>query len=162
VKELKGEFFHSICRKATWKNPKVLSPEGEEHVKWVEKAVELKKKKKVEVVKLTPIPVRAASSPPSRPTQSSILTTPVHKKKMKTEHKCETKSPVTSRPGPVPDHPDNEFYEVERVIGAELYHGKVFYLIKWLGWEDEFDTWEPASGVKLAENALKDFTTKHG
>jgi chromobox protein 1 len=39
-------------------------------------------------------------------------------------------------------------YQVEKLVDHKFIKGTVFYLVKWLGWEDEKDrSWEPLSNV---------------
>lgn len=37
---------------------------------------------------------------------------------------------------------DLVLYEVERIIDKKTINDKVYYLIKWKLWPDEFNTWE--------------------
>lgn len=57
-------------------------------------------------------------------------------------------SPVLS--SPVPLYTENsgiEVYRVERIVQAWGPHGGRQYLIRWEGWGEEFDSWEPAVNV---------------
>jgi len=52
---------------------------------------------------------------------------------------------------------------VERLIDKKIMNGSTFYLIKWQGWPDSFNTWEPEGRLgkipihfkKMVENGLK-------
>ncbi|RWS05468.1 Chromobox protein-like protein [Dinothrombium tinctorium] len=50
---------------------------------------------------------------------------------------------------------ENE-YEVERVVEKKKQNGKTFYLLKWKGYSEEENTWEPEENVTCSE-LLKEF-----
>src|ERR1700756_2028407 len=50
---------------------------------------------------------------------------------------------------------DETEYEVEKILDQDYRNGKLFYLVKWTGYEDP--TWEPSSNLKLAKEAIKDY-----
>jgi len=52
-------------------------------------------------------------------------------------------------------------HEVEEIIDSRLYRGKLEFLVKWKGYTDEENTWEPENHVEHAKEAVKDFYTKH-
>ncbi|XP_055329105.1 uncharacterized protein LOC129581859 [Paramacrobiotus metropolitanus] len=72
------------------------------------------------------------------------------------------KVPETSRPKAVLETATEEFYEVERVIAAELEMGKISYLIKWIGYPLEESTWEPQSAVQMSRDAVDQFISSFG
>jgi hypothetical protein len=52
-------------------------------------------------------------------------------------------------------------HEVEAIIDSRLYRGKLEFLVKWEGYTDEENTWEPEANVEHAKEAVKDFYKKH-
>lgn len=51
-------------------------------------------------------------------------------------------------------------YEVERILDSKLVRRKLFYQVKWLGWDDD-DTWYPASNFDHAPSRLLYFHDKN-
>jgi len=43
---------------------------------------------------------------------------------------------------------NDEEFEVERICGHRIRNGKHEFLVRWLNYGDEHDTWEPYSGLK--------------
>ena len=41
---------------------------------------------------------------------------------------------------------DNE-YEVERILGKRTKKGRVEYLVKWLGYQNDYNSWEPVTNL---------------
>ena len=48
-------------------------------------------------------------------------------------------------------------YEVKEVLDSRLKKGKLEYLIKWSGYTDEYNTWEPVSNLENSKEAIEDF-----
>ena len=48
-------------------------------------------------------------------------------------------------------------YEVEEVIDSRLKRGKLEYLVKWSGYTDDYNTWEPESNLDNSKEAINDF-----
>ena len=47
------------------------------------------------------------------------------------------------------DHETGEdMFRVERLLAERRRHGRVEYLVRWLGWPPEHDSWEPARNIK--------------
>jgi chromobox protein 1 len=46
------------------------------------------------------------------------------------------------------EEPAEDEFQVEKLVDHKFVKGELFYLVKWLGWEDEKDrSWEPLSNV---------------
>jgi hypothetical protein len=48
-------------------------------------------------------------------------------------------------------------YEVERVLGERKVHGKVQYLVKWRGYGEWENSWEPKENLRNAQAAVRAF-----
>ena len=48
-------------------------------------------------------------------------------------------------------------YEVEEVIDSRLKWEKLEYLVKWSGYTDNYNTWEPESNLNNSKKAINDF-----
>ena len=65
-----------------------------------------------------------------------------------------------SQPRPVIDDKEIE-YEVERIIGMKgSGHGRRF-LVKWSGYPDSDNTWEPKRNLSNAKEKLAEFLRSH-
>ena len=51
----------------------------------------------------------------------------------------------------------NPKYEVEEVLDSQLKRGKLEYLVKWSGYTDDHNTWEPESNLNNSKEAINDF-----
>ena len=63
-----------------------------------------------------------------------------------------TKNPTTTENIEV----DDEEYEVEKIIKKRIRNGKIEYLIKWSGYDDKDNTWEPVTNLSCPEK-LRDY-----
>src|SRR6202023_2200998 len=52
-------------------------------------------------------------------------------------------------------------YEVEEVIDSRLKRGKLEYLVKWSGYTDDYNSWEPELNLENAAQAIADFHQAH-
>ncbi|VDM64925.1 unnamed protein product [Angiostrongylus costaricensis] len=52
-----------------------------------------------------------------------------------------------------------EFYEVERIVDHENTKEGLFYLVRWKGFTEADDSWEPAENLSLATKAIFDYET---
>ena len=48
-------------------------------------------------------------------------------------------------------------YEVEEVLDSRLKWGKLEYLVKWSGYMDDYNTWEPELNLDNSKEAINDF-----
>ena len=48
-------------------------------------------------------------------------------------------------------------YEVEEVLDSHLKWGKLEYLVKWFGYTDDHNTWEPESNLRNSKESINDF-----
>lgn len=55
-----------------------------------------------------------------------------------------------------------EYYEVESIRKKRIRKGRVQYLVKWRGWPESQNTWEPYENVKSCGEILKDFEESSG
>jgi hypothetical protein len=63
-------------------------------------------------------------------------------------------------PPPVEIEGEKE-YVVDEVRDSRLRQGNLEYLVKWRGYGEEENTWEPASNLVHADHAVKDFHRHH-
>jgi len=62
---------------------------------------------------------------------------------------------------PMPDLKEpQEDWEVEEVRNKQHFKGTVHYLVKWVGWLSEYNTYEPASHLGKAPKAVADYKHK--
>ena len=52
-------------------------------------------------------------------------------------------------------------YKVKQILDSRLYQGKLQYLVKWLGYMEEHNTWEPLSNLSNAQEVIKLFHKTH-
>ncbi|KAI3925118.1 hypothetical protein MKW98_009768 [Papaver atlanticum] len=52
---------------------------------------------------------------------------------------------------------DKGLYEIEDVRAKRVHKGQTMYLIKWLGWPEEYNTWEPIENLKACLDAVSAF-----
>jgi hypothetical protein len=60
------------------------------------------------------------------------------------------------KPGPISVEGQDEF-EVEKVLNSRVHRRKVQYLVKWVGYDDSENTWEPARNLTHAWDLVKEF-----
>jgi hypothetical protein len=64
--------------------------------------------------------------------------------------------PGQMQPPPPPVIIDNEEeWEVDEVLDSKVKHGKLQYLVRWIGFDNP--TWEPATNLQNAPSAVKRF-----
>jgi len=54
-----------------------------------------------------------------------------------------------------------ELYEVEAIREKKNENGRVFYFIKWLGWPEETNTWEPLENLQDVLSMVSDFNKNY-
>lgn len=53
----------------------------------------------------------------------------------------------------------DDSYEVEKVLGKRTRKGKTEYLIKWTGYDDQANTWEPTAHLNCPER-IREFNQR--
>ena len=56
---------------------------------------------------------------------------------------------------------NDEEYEVEKIIATRKKNKKTEYLIKWKGYDDSENTWEPESNLSQCKQLIKQFEIQH-
>ena len=46
---------------------------------------------------------------------------------------------------------DSDVYEVEAILDQRKHRGRREYLVKWLGWDESTNTWEPARNINRSD-----------
>jgi len=52
-------------------------------------------------------------------------------------------------------------YEVEQILDSRLRRGQLQYLVKWQGYTEEHNTWEPLANLTNAQDAIDAFHQSH-
>ena len=67
-----------------------------------------------------------------------------------------------NHPQPPPDIIEGEpEYEVEEVLDARFYYGRLQYLVKWLGWSEAENSWEDEDNLENSPELVADFYKAH-
>ena len=56
---------------------------------------------------------------------------------------------------------EEEEYEVEEILDSRIYRRKFQYLVKWKGYSETENSWEPVANVENAKRAIANFHKKH-
>ncbi|KAK2366889.1 chromo domain-containing protein LHP1 [Trifolium repens] len=56
----------------------------------------------------------------------------------------------------------DDFYEAESIRQKRVRRGKVEYLVKWFGWDEKDNTWEPLQNLVYATDLVDDFEKRKG
>ena len=67
---------------------------------------------------------------------------------------------VHPRPAPLVGGQEPEC-EIELIKDSKLVRGRLHFLIKWQGYPNEENTWEPADSLHNAEDIIRDFYARH-
>jgi hypothetical protein len=67
----------------------------------------------------------------------------------------------TQPPPPPIEYDEGEEYEVEKILDGRLWRNQRQYLIKWEGYTDADNSWEPEKNLERAQEIIKDFHDKH-
>ena len=74
------------------------------------------------------------------------------------------KPPVAGQSSVPPEPIDIEGtpeYEVEEILDSRLKHGKLEYLVKWSGYTDDYNTWEPEANCTNSPDIISDSYKKN-
>ena len=52
---------------------------------------------------------------------------------------------------------DEDFYEVEKILEKRKKGKRTTYLVKWLGYSENENTWEPISNLRNVKNMVQEF-----
>ena len=52
-------------------------------------------------------------------------------------------------------------YEVREILDSKMERRRLFYLVDWVGYGPKEHTWEPATNVEQAKEAVADFHRAH-
>ncbi len=71
----------------------------------------------------------------------------------------EPAAPNAEPPGPVllDETTQNEEYEIERILDHRQHRGRKQYLVKWKGYTDAENTWEPIKNLRNSPEALRQY-----
>ena len=63
-------------------------------------------------------------------------------------------------PAELLDDTKEEVYEVENIVNKRIARGKTMYLVKWKGYPEWENTWEPESAFKYHRDAINEYESK--
>jgi len=55
------------------------------------------------------------------------------------------------------DKDDSDIFNVERILGKRKNHGKIEYLVKWEGFSDDQNTWEPIKHLSNVSHLISEY-----
>jgi hypothetical protein len=56
---------------------------------------------------------------------------------------------------------DKEEYEVDKIMDSHIFHRQLQYRVKWKGYEEGSNSWEPAANFTHAKHKIADFYKKY-
>lgn len=59
----------------------------------------------------------------------------------------------------IEDH--SSVYSVEKVLDKKVENGRTFYLIKWLNYSDEHNSWEPKKNLQICPELIEEYEEEH-
>jgi hypothetical protein len=88
---------------------------------------------------------------------------PVFHVNLLTKHGVTTDIPdrEVPQPPPIEIEPQIFEYEVEKILDSRMYRRRLEYLIKWKGYSDADNTWEPEKHVENAKQEVREFHQKN-
>jgi len=51
---------------------------------------------------------------------------------------------------------DGDYFDMDKIVGHKTDNGKLFYMVKWLYWKDDYNTWEPPEHI-LKQNFIIEY-----
>lgn len=67
-----------------------------------------------------------------------------------------SKGELDAEPPPIEVEGEEE-WEVEAVLDSKLLHGKLWYLVKWVGYSEAEKTWLPAANLANGKDLVEEF-----
>ena len=54
-----------------------------------------------------------------------------------------------------------DMYSVEKIIDKRIVGGKVQYLVKWEGYSESDNTWEPLANIESVDHLIEEYERRH-
>jgi predicted aspartyl protease len=71
------------------------------------------------------------------------------------------KSPNFTQPPPDLNEEGEPEWEVEEILDSQFHHGKLRYLVKWLGYSNDHNSWQSEKDLIHAQEVIQEFYKKH-
>ena len=84
-----------------------------------------------------------------------------HVSLLETYHENTFPDRVQPPPPPVIVDDDTLEYEVEEILDSKIFRRRLRYLVRWKGYPDSDNSWEPAEFLANAPNLLNEFHRKY-
>ena len=59
------------------------------------------------------------------------------------------------------DEQEDLFYNVDYIVASKRFGRKIKYQVRWEGYEQQDDTWEPIENLRNSTNVVKEFHQTH-